>query len=87
MKKVITALAFIAALVCTVPASAAIKDDVYVISPRDNIKITVMDHGDLSGTYVMIKVLDSYNQKEEPIAYTVPGADETISITFTVSGW
>lgn len=38
------------------------------------------------GDYVMITILDSYNQSSEPVAYTVPGANETITITFTVSG-
>ncbi len=42
---------------------------------------------DTSGDYVMIKVLDSYNQSEAPFGYTVPGANETITISFTVSGW
>ena len=42
---------------------------------------------DTKGDYVLIKVLDSYNQSAEPFGYTVPGANETISVTFTVSGW
>ena len=42
---------------------------------------------DISGTYAMIKVVDTYNQSEDPFGYTVPGANETISITFTVSGY
>ncbi len=42
---------------------------------------------DTSGDYVQIKVLDSYNQTAEPFGYTVPGADETITISFTVSNW
>ena len=41
---------------------------------------------DDSGEYLMIKILDSYNQSEEPFGYTVPGANGTITITFTVSG-
>ncbi len=39
-----------------------------------------------SGDYVMITVVDSYNQAEAPFGYTVPGANESITITFTVSG-
>jgi hypothetical protein len=41
---------------------------------------------DDSGEYLMIKILDSYNQNEEPFGYNVPGANETISISFTVTG-
>ena len=42
---------------------------------------------DLSGQYAMIKVIDVYNQTEDPFGYTVPGANDTISITFTVAGF
>ena len=41
---------------------------------------------DTSGTYVRIVVIDEYNRSEDPFGYTVPGADSTITITFTVSG-
>lgn len=41
---------------------------------------------DVSGDYVRLVVLDSYNRTSEPFGYTVPGPDTTISITFTVSG-
>ena len=41
---------------------------------------------DDSGEYLLIKILDSYNQSEEPFGYTVPAANETITISFTVSG-
>ena len=37
--------------------------------------------------YARIILLDSYSQPSEPFGYTVPGANETITITFTVSGW
>lgn len=74
MKKLITALTLTAALTCTVPASAAIENDVYVISPRDNIKITVMDHGDLSGTYVP---LSDYTF-EYPLIGTVRAPGKTV---------
>lgn len=39
------------------------------------------------GEYVRIDVINSYAQSEAPFGYTVPGANETITITFTVSGW
>ena len=42
---------------------------------------------DLSGQYALIRVIDTYNQSSDPFGYTVPGANETIAITFTVSGW
>ncbi len=43
---------------------------------------------DTSGEYVAIKIIDVYNQAAAPaIAYTVPGANETVAITFTVSNW
>ncbi|MBR3739268.1 MAG: hypothetical protein IKN04_02285 [Clostridia bacterium] len=37
--------------------------------------------------YARIILLNSYSQTSEPFGYTVPGANETITITFTVSGW
>ena len=40
------------------------------------------------GDYVAIKIIDTYNQAAAPsISWSVPGANETVSITFTVSGW
>ncbi len=43
---------------------------------------------DLSGTYALIKIIDTYNQASAPdIIYKVPGPNETVAITFTVSGW
>ena len=41
---------------------------------------------DVSGDYVRLVVVDTYNRSSEPFGYTVPGPDTTISITFTVSG-
>ena len=73
MKKLITALALTAALTCTAPASAA-ENDRYVISPRDSIKITVMDHSDLSGTYVPL----SDNTFEYPLIGTVNAPGKTV---------
>ena len=39
------------------------------------------------GDYARIDVINTYAQSEDPFGYTVPGANETIEITFTVSGW
>jgi len=39
------------------------------------------------GEYTRIDVINTYAQSEAPFGYTVPGANETITITFTVSGW
>lgn len=41
---------------------------------------------DTSGDYARIVVFDEYNRSAEPFGYKVPGANETITITFTVSG-
>ena len=41
---------------------------------------------DVSGEYARIIVIDEYNRGEAPFGYTVPGANATISITFTVTG-
>ena len=41
---------------------------------------------DVSGDYVRLVVIDTYNRSSEPFGYTVPGPDTTISVTFTVSG-
>ena len=41
---------------------------------------------DTSGDYARIVVIDEYNRAQDPFGYTVPGANETISITFTVGG-
>ncbi len=60
----------------------------------ENVKTKVGDAAtkeftnvDLSGTYAMIKVIDVYNMTEDPFGYTVPGANASISITFTVAGF
>ena len=39
------------------------------------------------GDYARIDVINTYSMAEDPFGYTVPGANETIEITFTVSGW
>ena len=41
---------------------------------------------DTSGQYARIIIIDEYNRGEAPFGYTVPGANATISITFTVTG-
>ena len=41
---------------------------------------------DTSGTYARIIIIDEYNRGEAPFGYNVPGANATISITFTVTG-
>jgi len=42
---------------------------------------------DTTGDYLMIRVIDTYNTSEDPFGYTVPGANEKISISFTLSGF
>lgn len=75
MKKIVAALALTAVLTCNSLASAAKnEDDVYVISPRDSIKITVMFHEDLSGTYVP---LSDYTF-QYPLIGTVTAPGKTI---------
>ena len=40
------------------------------------------------GEYAAIKIIDVYNQANAPaIVYSVPGPNETVTISFTVSGW
>ena len=41
---------------------------------------------DTSGAYARIIIIDEYNRGDAPFGYTVPGANATISITFTVTG-
>jgi len=41
---------------------------------------------DTKGDYARIIIIDEYNRGEAPFGYTVPGANATISITFTVTG-
>jgi len=41
---------------------------------------------DTSGDYARIIIMDEYNRGEAPFGYTVPGANATISITFSVKG-
>ena len=39
------------------------------------------------GDYARIEIINTYANWETPFALKVPGANETIEITFTVSGW
>ncbi len=71
--------------------SKLIKDGFLTI---DNVKTKIGSAAskdytevDVSGEYAMIKVIDTYNQTSDPFGYTVPAANETIAITFTVSGF
>ena len=50
-------------------------------------KTVTMEHEylDVSGDYVSLRLLDSYNFADEPFGYTVPGANTAITITFTVT--
>ena len=41
---------------------------------------------DTTGTYARIVIIDEYNRGDAPFGYTVPGANATITITFTVTG-
>lgn len=39
------------------------------------------------GKYARIDLINTYGETGEPFGYNVPGPNETIEITFTVSGW
>ena len=41
---------------------------------------------DTTGSYARIIIIDEYNRGDAPFGYTVPGANATITITFTVTG-
>ena len=41
---------------------------------------------DTAGTYARIVIIDEYNRGDAPFGYTVPGANSTITVTFTVTG-
>lgn len=73
MRKIIAALVLTAVLSFTSLASAA-EDDRYVISPRDSIKISVMFHDDLSGTYTPL----SDNTFEYPLIGTINAPGKTV---------
>ena len=74
MKKIIAALALGATLAYSTAAMAAEADKEYVISPRDSIKISVMFHDDLTGTYVPL----SDSTFEYPLIGTVSAPGKTI---------
>ena len=70
--------------------SKLVKDGYVTI---DDVQIKIGDAAtqnytdvDVSGEYARIVVIDEYNRGDAPFGYTVPGANATISITFTVTG-
>lgn len=70
--------------------SKLVKDGYVTI---DNVQTKIGDAAtqnytdvDVSGDYARIVVIDEYNRGDAPFGYTVPGANATISITFTVTG-
>ena len=70
--------------------SKLVKDGFVTI---DDVQVKIGDAAtqkytdvDTSGEYVRIIIIDEYNRGEAPFGYTVPGANATISITFTVTG-
>ena len=70
--------------------SKLIKDGFVTI---DDVQVKIGDAAtqkytdvDTSGQYARIIIIDEYNRGEAPFGYTVPGANATISITFTVTG-
>lgn len=74
MKRKLAALALLAAITCSNHAMAAEEGKTYVISPRDHIKISVMFHEDLSGTYVPL----SDSTFEYPLIGTVSAPGKTV---------
>ena len=70
--------------------SKLVKDGYVTI---DDVQVKIGDAAtqnytdvDVSGDYARIVVIDEYNRGDAPFGYTVPGANATISITFTVTG-
>ncbi len=70
--------------------SKLVKDGFLTI---DNVRVKVGDaatkeltHVNTSGDYVQISLIDTYNIGEAEFGYTVPGAGQSIAITFTVAG-
>ncbi len=59
----------------------------------DNVRVKIGDaatkeltHVNTSGDYVQLYLVDTYNIGDAEFGYTVPGAGQTIAITFTVTG-
>ena len=59
----------------------------------DDVKVKIGDAAtqsytdiDAAGEYARIVIIDEYNRGDAPFGYNMPGADATISITFTVTG-
>ena len=85
-----TTQAFNLLFVSTDIPSKLVKDGFLTI---ENVRVKIGDaatrevtHVNTSGDYVMLSVIDTYNIGEAEFGYTVPGAGETISITFSVTG-
>ena len=74
-----------------IPA-ALVRDGFLII---DNVKVkfgsgATQEYTEVTsdGEYAAIKIIDVYNQANAPaIVYSVPGPNETVTISFTVSGW
>ena len=70
--------------------SKAIKQGVITVSDV-TVKFgegRTQEYGEINtdGEYLQIDILNDYQQSSEPVAYSMPGANETITISFTVSG-
>ncbi|MBQ6513794.1 MAG: hypothetical protein IJI09_03645 [Clostridia bacterium] len=70
--------------------SKLVKDGFVTI---DDVQVKIGDAAtqkytdvDTSGDYARIILIDEYNRGDAPFSYNMPGADATISITFTVTG-
>ena len=74
-----------------IPA-ALVRDGFLII---DNVKVkfgsgATQEYTEINteGDYAAVKIIDTYNQAAAPsIVWSIPGANETVAITFTVSGW
>jgi len=72
--------------------SKLVKDGFLTI---DNVKVkfgsgATQEYTEINteGDYAAVKIIDTYNQAAAPsIVWSIPGANETVAITFTVSGW
>lgn len=70
--------------------SALVKEGYVTIS---DVKVKIGDartqeytEVNTADAYARITLIDTYNQAETPFGYTVPGANTTITVTFTVTG-
>ncbi len=70
--------------------SKAVKEGVITISDV-TVKFgegRTQEYGEINtdGEMLQIDILNDYQQSSEPVSYTMPGADTTITISFTVAG-